>query len=197
MDAILLSGGIDSIALAAWLRPGIAITVDYGQLSAEAEIRSAAHVARELSIAHHTITANCRSLGSGDLAGTAADRSAPASEWWPFRNQLLVTLAGMLAIRLQVDRLFLGTVKTDSFHADGTPRFIDALDSLCGLQEGAIRVSAPAIEMTSCELIVASGVGVEILSWAHSCHKGSWACGYCRGCCKHREIMQELGYGSY
>ena len=36
MRALLLSGGMDSIALAFWKRPEIAITIDYGQRAAEA-----------------------------------------------------------------------------------------------------------------------------------------------------------------
>lgn len=36
--AILLSGGMDSIALAYWKRPEIAITIDYGQKPAAAEV---------------------------------------------------------------------------------------------------------------------------------------------------------------
>jgi 7-cyano-7-deazaguanine synthase len=38
---LLLSGGMDSVALAYWLRPDVAFTIDYGQLSAEGELRSA------------------------------------------------------------------------------------------------------------------------------------------------------------
>jgi len=38
MKAILLSGGLDSIALAYWLRPQIAVTIDYGQRPARAVI---------------------------------------------------------------------------------------------------------------------------------------------------------------
>lgn len=48
--AILLSGGMDSIALAYWLRPEVAITLDYGQKAAEAEIAAAARVAQLLRI---------------------------------------------------------------------------------------------------------------------------------------------------
>jgi 7-cyano-7-deazaguanine synthase len=46
--AILLSGGIDSIALAYWQRPDIAITIDYGQAPAQAEINASTAVASAL-----------------------------------------------------------------------------------------------------------------------------------------------------
>ena len=196
-DALLLSGGLDSVALAAWLRPQHAITCDYGQISAQGEIRAAQQVSSELRIDHHVITVNCRTLGSGDLAGAAPTSIAPAPEWWPFRNQLLITLTAMLAVRLGATRLLLGTVASDGFHVDGTKAFMEAIDHTCRLQEGNIRVAAPAIDLTSSELIRTSGVDIGLLAWAHSCHTGPWACGQCRGCCKHRLVMQELGYGSF
>jgi SagB-type dehydrogenase family enzyme len=68
---ILLSGGIDSIALTYWQRPQIALTVDYGQAPAAAEILAAEEVCKNLSIEHHVIRVDCKALGSGDLANSA------------------------------------------------------------------------------------------------------------------------------
>jgi len=78
--ALLLSGGMDSIAIAFWKRPDLALTVDYGQLSADGEIQAAEAVCKSLSIPHEIITVNCRSLGSGDLSGKLAASVAPAIE---------------------------------------------------------------------------------------------------------------------
>lgn len=197
MDAILLSGGMDSIALAAWVRPSKALTIDYGQLCADAELRAARQASEELGIEHSAITVDCRDLGSGDLAGTKASSLAGASDWWPFRNQLLVTLAAAWAIKVGTDRLMLGTVKTDSSHLDGTPQFIRLIDGLLQMQEGSLRVEAPAIGFSTAELVRKSGIELSVLAWAHSCHKANYACGLCRGCQKHREVMTELGYGAY
>ena len=91
-----------------------------------------------LGIDHHTIRADCSSLGSGDLCGTNSLPGAPTSDWWPFRNQLLITLAAMHAVRLGVKRLLLGTVRSDSFHVDGTERFMEAVDRVLRMQEGGI-----------------------------------------------------------
>ena len=96
-QALLLSGGMDSISVAWWLRPALALTIDYGQLAAAAEIQAARAVCLQLEIPHEVITVDCRALGSGDMAGQPADALAPASDWWPYRNQLLITLAGMRA----------------------------------------------------------------------------------------------------
>ena len=195
--ALLLSGGVDSIALAYWLRPEVAITVDYGQKPAAAEVRAATAVSSELDIDHHVIRADLSALGSGDMAGTAALSVANISEWWPYRNQMVVTLAAMKAIALGVQRLLIGSLKADNQHADGRPEFIRAMDALLCCQEGEIRLEAPAIEMSAVELLRASRVPLELLAWAHSCHVGDYACGLCRGCRKHYETMVEFGVDPY
>lgn len=105
MKAILLSGGMDSIALTFWKRPEAAITVDYGQACAQAEIEAAAVVSQALGCRHEIIRVDCRELGSGDLASRAAHHLAATQEWWPYRNQLLITLAAMKAIEIAAKEL--------------------------------------------------------------------------------------------
>ncbi|WP_065331815.1 7-cyano-7-deazaguanine synthase [Tritonibacter mobilis] len=194
MKALLLSGGMDSIAVAFWQRPEIAITIDYGQRAAEAEIAAASQVAKEIGMQHEVITIDCRAIGSGDMAGNDALGVAPVPEWWPFRNQLLVTFAAARGIVLGVTEVMTGSVSSDGTHADGRPEFYDAMDRVTAVQEGGIRISAPALTMTTAELVRHSGVPREILAWAHSCHTGNLACGQCRGCVKHYQVTKEI-YG--
>lgn len=194
---LLLSGGMDSIALAYWLRPEFAFTVNYGQLAADTEIRTAEYIAGELGIKHVTIDVDCSSLGSGDLTGEAPNEHAPSQEWWPYRNQLLVTLAAMKGISLGVTELQIGSVASDESHVDGRSCFIESLNKLLFMQEGGLTLSAPAINLTTTELVQKSQIPMSLLSWAHSCHTGNYACGSCRGCNKHRIIMRELGNVSY
>jgi 7-cyano-7-deazaguanine synthase len=196
-SAVLLSGGVDSIAIAFWKRPEVVFTLDYGQAPANAEIHAAEQVCSELGIRHEILRIDCSSLGSGDLANSPALSIAPVPEWWPFRNQLLVTLAAARAVACGVERLLLGTVVTDRAHADGSPLFVSALSSLMNMQEGGIVVEAPAIELSSAELVRTSDVPVGLLAWAHSCHVGNLACGRCRGCAKHFTTMRELGFDPY
>lgn len=191
-SAILLSGGMDSAALAYWKRPEIAITVNYGQLSAEGEVRAAAALCSELGMAHEIISVDCSALGSGDLSGVAALEIAPESEWWPYRNQLLITLAAMRGIALGVGNLLVGSIRSDSFHADGKKEFYDLADRIVRMQEGSMRISAPAIEYDAIGLIRKSGIPVSLLAWTHSCHKAAYACGNCRGCNKARNIFASV-----
>lgn len=195
--AILLSGGIDSIALTYQEKPDLAYTIDYGQQPAIAEIQASKQVCKALNIPHIIITANCSSIGSGTLADKAAINGAPCPEWWPFRNQLLVTLAASRALSDNVKELILASVLTDGEHLDGSKKFYDLLSSLLSYQEGGVSVCAPAVNITSVNLVRKSGVPKSILAWAHSCHTGNFACGDCRGCYKHQTIMNELGYGYY
>lgn len=190
--ALLLSGGMDSLALAWWVRPEVGITLDYGQLAAEAEVSASKAICKRLEIQHYVVSIDCRAVGSGDMAGAQADTHAPASDWWPYRNQMLVTLAAMKAISLGVTTLYLGTVKSDGSHRDGTPEFIGAISRLMVLQEGGMTVEAPAIELSTAELVRKAGVPRDMLAWAHSCHKSNVACGRCRGCNKYLEVWGEL-----
>lgn len=88
----------------------------------------------------------------------------------------------------------MGCVVTDrERHVDGSADFYELLDRLVSMQEGGIRVAAPAISMTSAELVSVSGIRDEVLAWTHSCHISSMACGACPGCDKRRSVLQELG----
>jgi len=196
MTGILLSGGLDSLSLCYWKKPEVAFTVNYGQKAAEAEIRAAEKICKDLKIRHKIINVDMREIGSGDLLSSTSSKVAPKSDWWPFRNQLiLTTVCGyILSNNIPVKKLLFGTVNNDSYHKDGTQRFFDLFNELLKFQEGEIEVVTSAIELTSTELIQKSNVSLEKLSWGHSCHKSNYACGQCRGCLKHQNTMDELGW---
>lgn len=195
--ALLLSGGMDSIAIAWWRRPELVVTIDYGQRPAKAEIRAASAAAAAIGLEHRVLTIDLGPYGSGDLAGRAAASIAPVREWWPYRNQMLVTLAAMATVTEGIDRILIGCLATDNVHADGGRIFVAAMDALLSGQEGAMRLEAPAINLTAAQLIRVSKVPMEILAWAHSCHVANEACGECRGCRKHYETLSELGWEPY
>jgi len=120
---LLLSGGMDSIALAWALRPKLCLTIDYGQLAAPGETRAAAATCTELGLRHRMLRVDCSALGSGDMAGTPPSSIAPVTEWWPFRNQLLITMGAALAVKEGLDAVVIGTVANDQSHADGRMDF--------------------------------------------------------------------------
>ncbi len=191
-ELLLLSGGMDSIALAYQRRPRWTLTVDYGQVSADGEIRAATAVATTLRLEHTVVRVDCRALGSGALAGTAPTALAPVPEWWPFRNQLLVTAAAMYAVTVGAQHIVIGAVATDVAHADGRAEFISALDAVLRCQEGHLTLRAPALHLDTAALIHEARVPLDLLAWAHSCHTGPFACGTCRGCQKHLNVTEAL-----
>ena len=176
-SAILLSGGMDSTSLAFWKKPNHAFTIDYGQKAAQAEIRAARQIAKEIGIDHDTITVDCSSLGSGDMATTDSLPCAPSTDWWPFRNQLIITLAAMKAIGVNVNLLYVGLVKNDSTFKDSDLKFVNLISKALYFQEGGVKVAAPAVAMTAVELIKISKIPRSLLAWSHSCHVSDFSCG--------------------
>jgi 7-cyano-7-deazaguanine synthase len=194
--AILLSGGLDSFALCYWTRPDIAFTINYGQRAADAEIEAAKVLTKKLSIRHEIIRAECSQIGFGQLSFVSRRSKLavrpPTPEWWPFRNQLLITVGAAKAVTMGIKQLLIGSVNTDSRHLDGTPRFVKLMSAVLLLQEGSIRLLAPAIRLSSSNLIQKSGIPVELLGWAHSCHRGNYSCGICSGCVKNQQVWNEV-----
>lgn len=197
MIGLLLSGGMDSISIAWWKRPEIAFFVDYGQKPAAAEEAASCAACDSMGLRHQVVRADCSALGSGSMSDAPTLEIAPVPEWWPYRNQLILTLAATAALKLGANHLMIGTLSTDGEHADGRQSFIDAMSNVIAMQEGGLTVSAPAIKMTAVELVKTSGVPKSVLAWAHSCHTGNLACGQCRGCVKHYSTWKALGWDAH
>lgn len=200
-DAVLLlSGGLDSTALAAWVRPAACLFIDYGQRPASAERRAATAVSDALGLELDVLAVDLSSIGAGLLSPIHVDLpGSPSPEWWPFRNQILATLAAAWCVtntapERPLRRVLLASVRGDGDrHTDGTAAFYAQLDRLVAIQEGALRVDAPCLGVTTAELLVASRVDDSILGWTHSCHCANTGCGACPGCHKRAEALQAAG----
>lgn len=190
--AVLLSGGIDSICLTYGIKPQIAYTIDYGQTVAEREIYVSEFICKELGIEHKCIKVDCRNLGSGTLANAENHKLSPSDEWWPYRNQLLITLACMQGIKDEVEEIYLASVKSDSFHKDGTHQFYNLINTLVEYQEGKMKILCPTLNFYSHELANVYSVPIDLLTIAHSCHISNIACGKCSGCIKQLKVRHEL-----
>ncbi|WP_116771065.1 7-cyano-7-deazaguanine synthase [Maribacter litoralis] len=190
--AVLLSGGIDSICLTYGIKPDIAYTVDYGQTVSKREIYVSKFICNKLNIKHKTIKVDCKNLGSGTLANSKTSSISPSEEWWPFRNQLLVTLAAMQSIKDSVNEIYLASVKSDNFHKDGTIDFYKSINNLVSYQEGNIKIICPTLDFYSHQLVIKYKVPIELITLAHSCHISNLACGKCSGCTKQLRVRHEL-----
>ena len=187
---MLLSGGLDSAAVAALERPTRALFINYGQLPAEAERQAAKAVAQHLHLDLDELDIDLSATGSGLLSGRPQIQGAPTAEWFPFRNQHLVTVAAAHALARSLGAVLLGLVSEDSDrHADGTPAFLSALNTLVRSQEGGLRVLAPHINSPSHELLARSGIPEEVVQQTHSCHVSNIACEGCPGCLRRGEVL--------
>lgn len=218
---LLLSGGIDSAALAHWVLPAAALYIDYGQRPADSEERAATAVADTLGIPIDVLRIDLSTLGAGLLlreeaadgsAGDAmgeqaastpvstADAVSPSPEWWPLRNQLMCSLAAAWALsprapsNTPIRNVLTATVAGDGArHVDGTTAFYEAMDAVTAMQEGNIRVRAPVASLSAADLVRASGVTEDVLGWTHSCHRGVVPCAACPGCWKRSDVLVEAG----
>ena len=190
LRVLLLTGGLDSTALASMLEKERALFMDYGQRPAKGEERAARAVAEALGIPLDIRRVDLSAFGHGTMSATGAAlptaRGAP--EFWPYRNQMLITLAAMTYAAEPLTEIIIGTVAGDDVHPDGHPEFLDAMDCVVSQQSG-VRVVAPALGMTTLELVRKAAVPRSVLGWTFSCHTGQWACGSCRGCHKHRAVI--------
>lgn len=192
MRALLFSGGVESTCLAVMTKPDLALTIDYGQVCAPGEIRAARHIASLVGMSHRVIEVSLGHLGSGEMTGVPSAAGSRVPEHWPFRNQMLLTVAAMALAGGELRELIIGTVLTDRVHNDGTPEFLSAMERLLQTQLSDFRLGAPASTMTTDDLVRRSGVSRDLLGWTFSCHRSGVACGACRGCNKSMELFDRL-----
>ncbi len=194
MRALLFSGGIDSTCLLYRERPDIAITIDYGHVAARKEIEVSSRIAEELNIEHKVINSDCSAVGFGSMSMRAAGNerfSSPTPHFWPLRNQLISTIAASYCIEIGVSELMLGIVATDRVHKDGTVEFASCLSRLLEMQEGGLKLTVPAITLSSPDLVRSSETPFSLLDKGFSCHTSIVGCGTCRGCSKRKQTLIE------
>ncbi|MCE5254064.1 MAG: 7-cyano-7-deazaguanine synthase QueC [Actinomycetia bacterium] len=194
---LLLSGGLDSTTLAAWIaahhpgEPVEAYTFLYGQKHA-VEVDSAKAVAAAFKLQHHIVelapihgsalTDDGIPLPEGrDLAGP----SGVAPSYVPARN--LLFLAQMAALRDACGPavLWLGVHHDDhAGYPDCRPEFIEAADRAVRLgTRYGLQVRAPFVYWSKTD-IVRWGLRHEVpYGLTHSCYQGRRpACGVCDTC---------------
>ncbi len=188
---LMLSGGLDSAAIAAVEKPECALFVDYGQAAAQSERSAAQAVAEHLSIDLEELTIDLSALGSGILTTTPQVAHAPTPEWFPLRNQFLLTIGAAYAAKHGLHAVILGLVAgDDERHADNTARFIASINALVFDQEHHIRILAPYARTPPHELLIGCGLANEILQQTVSCYAGNSECGECAGCRRRRGVLE-------
>ena len=190
--ALLISGGIESTCLAWLLKPELAFTVDYGQVPAPTEISSSKDICAFLNIEHIVLKAPIEFMRVGLMSRNSNTQDAKHPEFWPYRNQFILTCVMMAAYGRDVAEIMIGSVSGDSKFADGTGDFIVLMNRLSALQGEKPTISAPAIKMTSEQLLSAANPPAQLLGLTFSCHRANIPCGDCPGCNKNREVLAAL-----
>lgn len=194
---LLLSGGLDSTTLAAWIKehhPGETVkayTFLYGQKHA-VETEAARTVARAFGMEHHVI-ALPPIHGS---ALTDADSPLPeerdlatvtgvAPSYVPARNLLFLAQMASLQDASGPAVLWLGVHHDDhTGYPDCRPEFVEAADqAVCLGTQHELRVRAPFVHWSKADIIrwgLEHRVPYEL---THSCYQGRRpACGVCDTC---------------
>jgi 7-cyano-7-deazaguanine synthase len=205
---ILLSGGLDSATLAAWvaeLHPVstvMAVTFMYGQKHA-VELDAAREIARFYRLRHRVVELP-RIQGS---ALTDPDRPLPegrdlktvtgvAPSYVPARNLLFLAAMASMADAGGPADLWFGVHRDDhTGYPDTRPEFVTAADEAVRLgTQHELRVKAPFVTWRKVEVIrwgLAHGVPFEL---THSCYQGVQpACGVCDTCQARLEAFAEAG----
>lgn len=194
---LLLSGGLDSATLAAWIgahhpgEPVAAYTFLYGQKHA-VELQAARNVAVAFGMEHHVIELppiRGSALTDADVAlprGRDLEAlSGVAPSYVPARNLLFLAHMASLRDAFGPAVLWLGVHHDDhTGYPDCRPEFVEAADQAVrlGTQYG-LRVQAPFVHWTKAEIVawgLEHGVPYEL---THTCYQGRRpACGACDTC---------------
>jgi 7-cyano-7-deazaguanine synthase len=194
---LLLSGGLDSTTLAAWVKdqyagePVKAYTFLYGQKHA-VELEAARKVAAHFGMEHFLIELppiHGSALTDADTAlpegRDLAAVSGVAPSYVPARNLLFLAQMASLQDAFGPAVLWLGVHHDDhTGYPDCRPEFIEAADQavMFGTQY-ELRVEAPFVHWTKAE-IIRWGLEHQVpYESTHSCYQGvSPACGVCDTC---------------
>lgn len=176
---VLMSGGIDSAACAAFLiGQGLevsAVFIDHGQAAADCERVAVRSLAAVLQIqVQELVLKGAARFGPGELIG---------------RNAFLV-FSAILATRARSSRIALGLHAGTPYY-DCSPAFVDTINrSVAEHTDNAVQVVAPFIHWTKREVydyFIRLGLPVEM---TYSCESGiSPTCGKCASC-QDRKALQ-------
>ena len=215
---VLLSGGLDSMVVAALAREAgyavHALTIDYNQRH-RVELESAARIAAHLGAAEHIVLPlDLTRFGGSALTSDIAvpkhgvDESGIPVTYVPARNTIFLSLCLGLAEARGAHDLFIGVNALDySGYPDCRPEFIAAFETMANLAtkagvEGAqsgvkgFTVHTPLQHMTKAEIArEAHRLGLDAgMSW--SCYDptpDNKACGQCDACRLRAKVFADAG----
>jgi 7-cyano-7-deazaguanine synthase len=209
---VLLSGGLDSMTVAALAREAgyrlFALTIDYNQRHAvelEAARRIAAHLGAER---HIVLPIDLARFGSSALTADIAVPKEGVAEagipitYVPARNTVFLSLSLAWAEAAGASDLFIGVNALDySGYPDCRPEFIAAYEAMAnlatraGVEGQGFRIHAPLQHMTKADIArEAARLGLDAgMSWSCYDPMDGRHCGLCDACRLRQKGFVEAG----
>lgn len=204
---ILLSGGLDSLVslgiAGEKYNVELALTFDYGQKSAKAEIETSAKICEYYKISHKVIKLDFlkeithTSLVSEDEVPTGeglVDTEASAKNVWvPNRNGLFLNIAGSFADGEDYDYILIGAnLEEGQTFPDNTIEFIESVNQEFRFSTRKHpQIVAPLINFKKNDIVKLAIDKAIPLEYVRSCYQGGERhCGICESCTRLKNALK-------
>lgn len=208
----VLSGGLDSTVATTIFKNDYqihALTFDYGQRSAEMEIRSASAICNEIGADHSVIELPWL----GELGGSALTSNVEVPEpetrhlddldvsldtarrvWVPGRNIVFTAIANSYAEAEGASIIIVGwDLEEAATFPDNSKEFLDAFNNV--LRVGSFdkaKIEAPLIGMDKVEIVELGNENRAPMELSYSCYKGfEDHCGVCESCMRRARAFKK------
>lgn len=210
----VLSGGLDSAVATSMLIDDYdisAITFDYGQRSADIEVKSAKNISEYFGFPHKVIDLKwLAGLGNSSLTSDLdvidvdvkrLDDKEYCDEtvrnvWVPSRNIVFTAVASAFAEASGAKAIIVGwDLEEAGSFPDNSIEFLNAFNKVLNIGTlDKVQVIAPLIKMTK-EDIVSAGIEAKTpFELTYSCYKGDLKpCGGCESCLRRNRAFESVG----
>jgi 7-cyano-7-deazaguanine synthase len=210
----VLSGGLDSTVASTKFKEDYhihALTFNYGQKSAEMEIKSAKAVCDELGAEHTIIELPwLAELGSSALTSDEVIPEPEDSElddmdsamktaksvWVPGRNVVFTAIANSFAEAENASIIIVGWDLEEAVtFPDNSKEFLEAFNTVLDVGSfDEIKIEAPLIGMNKNEIVeYGNNLGAP-MELSYSCYKGfNYHCGVCESCMRRKRAFKNVG----
>ena len=210
----VLSGGLDSAVATSMLIDEYdvkAITFDYGQRSADIEIKSAKNISNFFGIPHEVIDLKwLGKLGNSSLTSDLevidvdvdklddkeyCDETA-RNVWVPSRNIIFTGIASAFAESYGAEAIIVGWDLEEALSfPDNSIEFLNAFNQVLDIGTlTEVQVIAPLIKMSKEEIVLAGVDAKAPFELSYSCYKGDLKpCGVCESCLRRNRAFESVG----
>lgn len=210
----VLSGGLDCTVASSIYADDYdihAITFNYGQKSADMEIKHAKMVADKLNMTHEVIDLmwlknisnsslttdeDVVDVGVDDLDDLEKSNQTAKSVWVPARNTVFCSIALAYAEAMGAEIIIVGWDYEEAVtFPDNSKEYLESFNKT--IEYGSfddIQIKAPLIDMNKDD-IIAKGIKIDApINDAYSCYKGGELhCGVCESCMRRKRGFEKLG----